>query len=198
MNNTGDFIEVYEDVFSNEFCDNLVKYFEWQSQNAMTWRRDAEGASPLNKSDEAITVNPNRPIDLEFTADNLDGYLKEFHEKFWNICYRDYISKNPIICELDRHTIFTYKIQKTKPSEGYHLWHCEIGSTGTSRRLLTYTVYLNDVEEGGETEFLNQRRRVKAKKGSVVIFPAGFTHVHRGNTPLSNDKYIMTGWVEFT
>ena len=56
-------------------------------------------------------------------------------------------------------------------------------------------IYLNDVPDGeGETEFLYQRRRIKPTKGTVVIFPAGYTHVHKGNTMFTTDKYILTGW----
>jgi hypothetical protein len=58
-------------------------------------------------------------------------------------------------------------------------------------------LYLNDVEDGGETEFLYQRMRVKPKQGTLLIWPAGFTHTHRGNPPLSNNKYVITGWSEF-
>jgi len=61
----------------------------------------------------------------------------------------------------------------------------------------TWMVYLNDVEEGGETEFLYQHKRLKPEQGTLVIWPASFTHTHRGNPPLSNDKYIVTGWTEF-
>ena len=46
----------------------------------------------------------------------------------------------------------------------------------------------------GETEFLYQRKRFQPKKGTVVIWPAGMTHVHKGNTVLTTDKYILTGW----
>ena len=58
-------------------------------------------------------------------------------------------------------------------------------------------IYLNDVEEGGETEFLYQSIRVAPKAGTLLIWPAGFTHTHRGNPPLSGDKYIATGWVQY-
>jgi hypothetical protein len=58
-------------------------------------------------------------------------------------------------------------------------------------------IYLNDVEEGGETEFLYQKRRVQAKQGRLVMWPAAYTHTHRGNPPLSGDKYALTGWLEF-
>jgi len=54
--------------------------------------------------------------------------------------------------------------------------------------------YLNDNFEGGETEFLYLNKRVSAKQGRIIIFPAGFTHVHRGNPPIGGEKYIVTSW----
>ena len=56
-------------------------------------------------------------------------------------------------------------------------------------------VYLNEVEEGGETEWLYQKKRVSPQKGMVVLWPGSFTHLHRGNPPMS-DKYIATGWFQ--
>ena len=56
-------------------------------------------------------------------------------------------------------------------------------------------IYLNDIEDGGETEFQYQRRRISPSAGTVVFFPAGLTHVHKGNLVLGEqDKYIVTGW----
>lgn len=86
------------------------------------------------------------------------------------------------------------KLQKTKKGGGYHRWHHEQAVIDSVQRVLVWTIYLNDVEEGGETEFLYQSKRIKARKGKICIFPAGFTHVHRGNPPLSGNKYILTGW----
>ena len=56
-------------------------------------------------------------------------------------------------------------------------------------------VYLNDVDDGGETEFYYQQRALKPKAGQLVIAPAYFTHTHRGLVPRSNDKYILTSWI---
>ena len=61
-------------------------------------------------------------------------------------------------------------------------------------RVFAWMTYLNDVEEGGETEFLYQNRREEAVKGDVLMFPAGFTHTHRGNPPIGNSKYLVTSW----
>ena len=87
------------------------------------------------------------------------------------------------------------KMQKTPPGGGYHAWHYENGSASHAKRELTWMIYLNDVPDGeGETEFLYQRKRYQPKTGTVVVFPAGMTHVHKGNTVLTTDKYILTGW----
>ena len=84
-----------------------------------------------------------------------------------------------------------------RSGEGYHAWHCEDDSRDNATRILTFILYLNDVNEGGETEFLYYPKRIKAEAGKLILWPAGFTHTHRGNPPLSNTKYILTGWVEF-
>jgi hypothetical protein len=51
---------------------------------------------------------------------------------------------------------------------------------------------LNDVQDGGETIFMNCK--IKPKKGRLLIFPSTWTYIHGGNIPISNDKYILTGW----
>jgi hypothetical protein len=57
--------------------------------------------------------------------------------------------------------------------------------------------YLNDVDEAGETEFLYQEIKFKPKKGLTLIWPADWTHTHRGIPSLSEEKYIITGWFNF-
>jgi hypothetical protein len=91
------------------------------------------------------------------------------------------------------------KAQKTVAGGGYHRWHYEhsFSSTDDLSRVFAWIIYLNDVEEGGETEFLYQGIRQPAKRNTLVAFPAFYTHTHRGNPPLKEDKYILTGWVHY-
>lgn len=86
-----------------------------------------------------------------------------------------------------------FNLQKTVPGQGYHVWHCEDAGQCMSRRLVSM-MYLNEGFEGGETEWLYQSRREIPKTGRVVIWPATFTHTHRGNPPLNGEKYIATSW----
>jgi hypothetical protein len=61
-------------------------------------------------------------------------------------------------------------------------------------RVITYLWYLNDVNDGGETEFCGDFK-VKPRAGKLVLFPASWCYPHKGIMPLSNNKYIITGWL---
>ena len=78
----------------------------------------------------------------------------------------------------------------------FFTYRYENSAASHAARELTWMIYLNDVppEAGGETEFMYQHKRFNPTAGTVMIFPAGMTHVHRGNTVLDGDKYILTGW----
>lgn len=84
---------------------------------------------------------------------------------------------------------------------GYPYWHSEVypqaGANDALHRILLFMFYLNDVEEGGETDFYYQDVSIQPRAGRMVIAPAYFTHTHRGQVPRSNDKYILTSWVLF-
>ena len=86
--------------------------------------------------------------------------------------------------------ITTYRV-------GYHVWHCEQGDIATSRRMAFIILYLNDINLGGETEFIYQSARVHPMQGRLVLAPSSYTHTHRGNPPLDGAKYILTSWLEF-
>ena len=131
--------------------------------------------------------------DSRVSLSKKDGDLG-FLEVFWKEIFPVYTREFEALLNIDCHIPFL-KVQKTSPSEGYHLWHYETGSLLNVNRVFNVMLYLNDVEEGGETEFLIQKRRIKPSAGTVVLFPSGYTHVHRGNPPISGDKYILNGWV---
>jgi hypothetical protein len=62
-------------------------------------------------------------------------------------------------------------------------------------RVIAVLVYVNDVEEGGETVFLNQGVAVKPRCGRIILFPCSFTHVHAGRSPLSGAKYVVANFI---
>jgi hypothetical protein len=181
------FIGVYENAFSHKFCDDLVNWFNALPSEDIKNRQTHDNAKKFAKEDFfAFLCNVNNK-----------NFTDEFDSVFWGECYKKYAYEFDILNTIARHISLDYKIQKTEIGGGYHIWHCEADSLKTSNRILVWMLYLNDVEEGGETEFLYQHLRIKPKKGTLVIWPASFTYVHRGNPPLSNTKYALTGWVQY-
>jgi hypothetical protein len=187
-----EFIKVYKKAFDDDFCKKVIDCFNIAEQNGLIVDRQNHDKVPKLEKEDLATYVPHFPMqhsDKEI--------FTEFNDIFWNQCYKEYANKLSILSQCAHHSIYTMKIQKTKPGEGYHLWHAETTNKNSSNRLLTWTVYLNDDFEAGETEFLYQHYRYKPQKGDCIIFPAAFTHTHRGNPPIGGDKYIITGWVEF-
>ncbi len=90
-------------------------------------------------------------------------------------------------------------IQHYNPNGGFYKWHTERSSSDmpVASRHLTFMTYLNDVKDAGETEFYYQKLKVKPKKGRTLIWPADWTHTHRGVPSPTEEKYIITGWFNF-
>ena len=185
------FVGIYDGFFSPVYCDKLIAYHDWCTDNNRTFGRPNHETI---KKDESTCLNPIFHNEIEYAKDNLVGYVEEFNRVFWDECYKDYSDTYSNLHNYDNHTIFTYKIQKTEPGGGYHIWHCENGEKLFSKRVGVYILYLNDVEEGGETE-LWASYNVKPEAGKLLLFPATWTYPHRGKMPISNDKYIITGWI---
>ena len=191
-----DFIGVFDGVFEKEYCDDLINKFEFYSTINKTQRRAEDGYNPVNADNNVYFIMRNLQGDTQTMMANFT-FLETFNIKLWE-CYDLYIKKYGVIKNLGRHQLNPdVKIQKTLPSEGFHVWHCEHGDIKTSTRVILVMLYLNDVEEGGETEFLYQSRRIEPKMGRLVFCPAFFTHTHRGNPPLKGSKYMMNGWLQY-
>lgn len=193
------FVGVFKNAFSKDFCNDAIELFELAKKNGYVADRNNEGVSEHLKADNALHAFSHLEMQdgEELNAELIDPQYHNFFTVFWEDVYPKYIEKYSILKTADAHRIWFNKIQKTLPCEGYHVWHYENGVRSYCTRILTYILYLNDVEEGGETELLYQSMRFKPEAGTLLLFPAGFTHTHRGNPPLSGEKYIMTGWVEY-
>ena len=195
MNKIENFVGVYENAFGNDFCDRAIKFFDDMEQAGYTRSRQQEDGKSLKtqRNDQSFFLTEENVVGLALT----NTIANPFNAVFWSTIYPFYVDEFDIIKTSERHQMADVKVQKTKIGGGYHSWHYESSGASVARRLLTYILYLNDVDEGGETEFLYYPKRIKPKAGTMILFPGAFTHTHRGNPPISNEKYILTGWVEF-
>lgn len=183
------FIWVKDGVISAKNCASIIKKF-----NADERKKPGVtlgGFKPEDKRSTDLFISDLKGWEQEdlvfFKA------LAKHHPKYQK--YVDQVIDEKYIVPIFNSTDIQdsgYQIQKTTPGEGY-VWHHDFTTNGDYTRVLTYIWYLNDVPEGGETEFYDGTL-IKPVRGRMIMFPSTWTFMHRGRTPES-DKYIVTGWM---
>jgi len=182
-------IEEYHNVFEKEYCDEIIKHFEVMAQRQVVRPNNGEASS-----DDRVVfdwAHTQNQYHYDF------GLCDYFYKKIFEVYTTQYIEKYQMLKQSDQHSPKGMSVQRTRPHQGYHAWHAEASDQSSSTRVVNYMLYLNDVEEGGETEFLYQGVKLKPETGKVVIFPTGFTYPHRGNPIYKGVKYIITGWYTY-
>lgn len=188
-----DFIAIYRDVYPDGYCQHLISEFDrLVNSGAGSNRQRSEGALKHNKNDMQLGLNFGVHNVIDFNGTPATNVFFGGLQK----CFDAYTEEFSIL-KNDKIMGTAMKIQRTDPGGGYHVWHAEQGSGDHAQRVLAYMLYLNTLmqEEAGETEFLYQQRRLKPEENTIVVWPAAFTHAHRGNTVFGErSKYIVTGW----
>jgi len=181
------FIEEYPNAFPEDYCQTVIKRFEDMAQ----YNCHINQNNIIKNQDDRIFFDWAYHSQNHYSVDpDLCSYFYQTLHK----CYEEYAKKYSILNICFQHTPKGMSVQRTGPHQGYHAWHCENADATTANRILAYTLYLNDVDSGGETEFLYQGIKVTPEAGKLLIWPAYFTHPHRGNPIYTGYKYIISGW----
>jgi hypothetical protein len=193
-----DFIGVWENFVPSYFCDELISLFDkiehdYQAMALSRLNEDVRN-SVWDGSAQFSRKNLGRK-DKQILLQYAEQSMAYTANQYLVSCFHDYCKTYGQLQEVPMFNP-DMKLQKTVKGGGYHVWHHEAADFESNHRQLVWMIYLNDLDDtqGGETEFLYQHRRIKPTKGTVVIWPAGLTHVHKGNTVLDGEKYILTGW----
>jgi len=177
------FIGEYE--IDHSVCDKIVEHFEDPST------LKGKGTTLLGY-DPSIKNSIDGPLDGEIKKLYTDEIQKCIDKYRAEYSYCDKLLDRWALCE-------GINIQKYDPGHCFRSWHCERSNAKNRivRRMLVFMTYLNDVEDGGETEFFYQKLKVKPRKGKTLIWPCEWTHTHRGLEAPTETKYIVTGWFSF-
>lgn len=190
-----DFIYLNKHSISKELCDEIINFYEedkkfhYKGVTSSGLNINIKNTFDLQINDDVLDDKWNRIRDFLFKElnININRYLKQLND---NDSYKDdnyKLLKNEYIIE-------TFQMQKYVKCEGKFIYHHDFNVKNNTHRIITYLWYLNDVEQGGETEILGNIK-VKPEAGKLLLFPASWTFPHSGKIPISNDKYIITGWV---
>jgi hypothetical protein len=170
-------IEVFDDAISNteEITAYLKRKDSWNPARIGV----GEGEAILEKRNNKVTFfDP-----LAFTCPDV---LRKFAGTVWN--YLDDYAKRYDVTFMGMENV---NVNRYEPGE-YYVAHADDG-IGQSR-IISALVYLNNVEEGGQTEFIYQNVSVYPKAGRLVIFPSNYAYSHAAHPPTSGVKYSAAFW----
>lgn len=188
--NLKDFIRVYDNTFSDIECKKIIDVCDSEYlEPGKTVGSKGLRVSHHKKCLEVALSNKN----IDRTLENfVYERLKEKVNNYMHFLYDTFSEWYPLPEDM-RDTGYIFK--KYIPNESWFDWHSDDAITSRdSQRTFALILYLNDVEEGGCTEF-NFGYEIKPKQGSLVIFPVGFLFSHRGQPPISGIKYCITSFV---
>ena len=192
MNDTPTFISIYDNSLQENQCTQIINEFENDKDKQVKGFVGNKEGKPIVKPNVKLSTDVNHYLNdgtettriicnsLKF---NIERYKKEhpttnFVLRTWS-CSKE------------------YNIQRYKPGEGFFKDHCEVDDLPSAHRVLVWMFYLNSLDDGG-TLFPLYNIGIKAVQGRLVIWPAYWTHLHRGQVSQTKTKYIATGWYSFS
>ena len=158
-------------------CDDLLDYYNKSDE----YKQEGYSIGADKKSKDVVVYPNSKNETIQKYINFLMEALKNYQEMY------DSFTSHVGFAE-------AFNIQHYEPNEGFLNWHCERSMSQSHQRALVFMTYLNDVTDGGETEWKYQEAKIQPKKGLTVLWPTDFTHTHRGVVSPTQSKTIATGW----
>jgi len=186
-------IAVYSQVIDLEFCNALIREFHVGAGRGEVIEGVVSGEGVVSYRSDKLLVSK----DIHFyDHERWDEANVDLHEKYLLPVVKDYLKDYKFVLEeetrIDPRSCIMSLYEKGR---GQFCPHQDSVGGLTPQRSITVIAYLNTVDLGGCTEFFNQDCLVRPEIGSVLVFPSNFVYAHKGNVPISGDKYITVSFV---
>jgi hypothetical protein len=183
MNKNTSFITRCAKAYPKKSCTKIIKWFD---DNKHLAEKGMSTDFDLNSSEICIQLKSEN--DFFNLGKTLKKCILKFKKNFPEV--DKYLGKWGIHHEI--------QLMKYEPGQFYSRYHCEHdGDPRHVKRVFAWMIFLNDIKIGGGTQFLYQKQIIKPKAGDFYIWPASWTHLHRGVVAPKETKFILTGWVNY-
>lgn len=190
MNNLSDYVKVYDDVLSPEICNELIRVFDELNPVKTPYMR---------KSEYEWDTDYRSFLELDLSHQHeFKEFIPDYYARVRQV-YDHYKSVTPSTYLPHKFGFEDARMKKYEANQHDQFgWHSDVGDYPSARRYLVMFAYLNDVDEGGETEFESEVEfTVKPKQGRMVVFPPMWMFPHRGKQPISGPKYILSTYLHY-
>ena len=182
----GRYVQCFDDALEPAFCAQMIESFE---KLARLHSRNGRGVLTQLEDSAWTELNVSKVADTDMKAlfhNQVIHYLQLYNER---------VALTLPIPQRDR--IEDLRIKRYFVASGDQFQPHFDAADYTCNRYLVFIWYLNDVVEGGETDFPDLGMRVNARAGRLMMFPPYWMFQHAGLPPLSNDKYIISTYLLF-
>lgn len=179
------FIKVYPGILSRDYCRTVIDRFETDA------RRRPSTVGRLNQ--RQTPGRTGTTLDLHEDRTEWADVVQTTHAAVQKAVV-SYAAGFPLLAALltEGKLGCRYpRIERVDPGQSFD-WHADAASAETAERVLACLLYLSDIGEGGQTDFMHQSVKIQPEAGTAVIFPPYWTHLHRGVTPTQDIKYTMS------
>ncbi|TPV96482.1 MAG: 2OG-Fe(II) oxygenase [Myxococcales bacterium FL481] len=187
------FIRVHDNVVPRDECRELIEMFRHSPYVRPGQTQDADRVDKSFKVCDELFINEvlaveQRPAERkrwqavdDRLFEVLDPLVSAYNHEHRHLYNQELAAEG-------------FRIKRYPKGLGRFGDHIDATPT-TPTRVFALILYLNDVADGGETEYPVQGVKVAPRAGRFAIFPCTWTYPHRGCTPLSNDKFIINNFL---
>ena len=178
-------------IENDKLCNEIIKFFE-ENKSMQRIGITTTGYDPKLKKTTDMVIQPSDLKNKKYSLFN--SYFNLLKD-----CFLDYRNQYPFLNHkfFNRTHIGNFNVQKYNSGDHFSQLHSERVSLDSLHRLFAWMTYLNNVDDGGTTNFEYYDIKVKPEIGKTLIWPAEWTHAHTGSILKSGTKYIITGWIQF-
>ena len=176
-------MKVYESAVTDDFCDRALDFYNYNPNLHERYDNDKKP----NFTQVNFTRNRNLDFDLhDYFVSKAQEYVAEYRSKLYdtNFFPEEYGFEE-----------FRIKHYMNNGIDQFDT-HVDSASMHSAKRFLAFFWYLNDVELGGETVFMDTA--IRPKKGRLVIFPPFWMFPHKGAAPISDEKFLISSYLNYT
>ena len=149
----------FPNLIPDEWCDLMI---EWFNENTQL----QSGGGVVNNKDEQRVIK-----DFKVATQSIVPFGTPMFDLMTKVCHKSYDSYLDMVERAPVEDIYfrDYCIRVYDKNVGFFKPHVDQHAGGTVTRLFAIILYLNDVKEGGETEFATLNKKVKPEKGKVCL-----------------------------
>tara|TARA_Y100001947_G_scaffold136799_1_gene125343 strand:+ start:180 stop:809 length:630 start_codon:yes stop_codon:yes gene_type:complete len=177
-------IRIYDNAMSPEDCKKIIELFETSKDQIQAFNTGRKEYSEIDIDKFETPWSETKEKFISMMKTHMNKFMKDVKIQ---------INDFPPIIDMEN-----IRIKKYLPNDKDEFkTHVDVLRALIAKRFLVYILYLNDVEEGGETHLPKLNIKVKPKEGRLLMFPPFWTHPHAGLKPIKGTKYVIMSYLHY-